>query len=207
MGAQGMWSTIFKKSQKCGFLRRNPPPPSLIRGVIFPGRGVSWAVALQAVAAPHTAGAQCIQQDACAGSRRVPLRRGTAQVCAQLRSSPPGPSGQGGTGDPRCPPSPPLRARAPTWRGRHGLQAGVGAAVVAAAPVARALRVGLAARRLARAGGQRARGRRAAVGAGLPGATRLLGLWGQGGGQRGGAHVRIPAPPAAVRRGRVDGPL
>lgn len=77
---------------------------------------------------------------------------------------------------PRAPPPRLPRPGAPTWRGRHGLQAGVGAAVVAAAPVPRALRVSLAARRLAGAGGQRARGRRAAVGSRLSGTASLLGL-------------------------------
>ena len=47
--------------------------------------------------------------------------------------------------------------------------------------MSRTLGVGLAARRLAGAGGQRARGRGAAVGAGLPESARLLGLRGEGG--------------------------
>lgn len=96
-------------------------------------------------------------------------------------------SSPGGAGPPTPPPplpiSPPPTPPSPgdpTWRGRHGLQTSVGAAVVAAAPVSRALGVGLAACSLAGTGGQRARGRWAAVCAGLPGAAYLLRLRGEG---------------------------
>lgn len=100
---------------------------------------------------------------------------------------------------PQAPPSGP----GPTWRGRHGLQAGVGTSVVAAAPVPRALRVSLAAHGLAGAGGHRPRGRRAAVGSGLPGAAgraRLLGLRGEGGVSNSG---RVPARRERAREGPV----
>lgn len=89
------------------------------------------------------------------------------------------------------------RPPGPTWRGRHGLQAGVGTAVVAAAPVARALGVSLAARHLAGAGGQRARGRRAAVGAGLQGGCPL-GLRGEPASAERGAH-RAAGPARKLR--------
>jgi hypothetical protein len=100
------------------------------------------------------------------GAALLPRPRPGARCTALHRPSPP----------PPCPSRPgPARL---TWRRRHGLQAGVGAAVVAAAPVPRALGVRLAAGGLAGAGGQRPRGRRAAVGARLPGAggTTLLRL-------------------------------
>lgn len=121
------------------------------------------------------------------GRWRAGRRRGACSAGSGTRHPPPFPG-----------------ARVPTWRGRHGLQAGVGTAVVAAAPVPRALGVGLAARHLAGAGGQRARRRRTAVGAGLPGAGRLLGLRGERGQRRGaGAGPRggrSPlSPPVAAR--------
>lgn len=117
------------------------------------------------------------------GQWRVRTRRGACSA---------GPSRTQTTPLPEAPPVPArLPAPAPTWRGRHGLQAGVGAAVVAAAPVPRALGVGLAARGLAGARGQRARRRRAAVCAGLPGAPRLLGLRGE---RASAARTRPPGP-------------
>lgn len=126
----------------------------------------------------------------CARSARCQFRGPLWHAAAQPRSP--------GAPHPR-PPSP-RGARAPTWRGRHGLQAGVGTAVVAAAPVPRALGVGLAARRLAGAGGQRARRRRAAVGAGLPGARRLLGLRGE---RASAAGTGDTGPPAGGERAPV----
>lgn len=107
---------------------------------------------------------------------------------------PVGTSGQGRTLHLGAPPRPQLpRARTPTWRGRHGLQAGICTAVVTAAPLPRALRVGLAAHRLAGVGGQRARGRRAAVRAGLLGAASFLAL--QREGSISGAQRPQPAGP------------
>lgn len=69
-----------------------------------------------------------------------------------------------------------LAPAVPTWRGRHHLQAGIGAAIVAAALVRRALEVGPAAGHLTGARGQRARGWRTAVLLRLPRPFLFLGL-------------------------------
>lgn len=66
----------------------------------------------------------------------------------------------------------PLTPAQLTWRRWHSLQAGIGTAIVAAAPVSWALRVSLAARGLAGPWGQCLWGRWAAVCSGLPGSCR-----------------------------------
>ena len=126
-----------------------------------------------------------MQLGACSWSAMFPFPRWPRfkPSCSAVRQSQAGPSPRG-AGPPTppvpCPVCPHPGLGEHTWRGRHGLQAGVGAAVVAAAPVSWALGVGLAACGLAGTRGQRARGRRAAVCTGLTGAACLFGLQGEG---------------------------
>lgn len=128
-----------------------------------------------------------MQLDACSRGAMLPFPRWPRfkPSCSAVRQSQAGQFPRGAGPQPRpgpypISPVPHPSLGEPTWRGRHGLQAGVGAAVVAAAPVSWALGVGLAACSLAGTRGQRAWGRRAAVRAGLTGAAHLFGLRGEG---------------------------